>query len=245
MSGIRKRRHLLLLPMLAVALTAVVLATSLFSLQPTVPHGGTLRDDDVREIEDFIADNSPARLSSQGQTELSLNARELALISAFLFQQIPQLQGLAAEFELQDTQGRAWISIPASLGPLTVYLNLQADFAQHNDRARIQRVQAGHIPIPRRILRWVENRAGQRLEETGSTNEELTALRHQIRATTLNDGRLHIHLAWEPEALAQLSSQAQQLFLGEADRERLMTYYQALAHLAEVEAAERRTVSLQ
>lgn len=244
MSRIRPR-HLLLIPLLLGALAAVLLTAGMLSLQPTVPHGGPLDDSDVRQIEQLIADNSPARLDARGARDLSLSAEELTLLSAFMFSQVPQLQDFAIDFELEDSRGQAWLSIPASLGSLTLYLNLHADFAQEAGKARLQRVRAGQIPVPRRVLRWMEDLAGQRVESSGATHQELAELRHQLSDTSLNDSMLHMRLSWEPEVLAQLRSQAQQIFLTPEDRERILVYYAALADLTRQQDGERRTVSIQ
>lgn len=244
MSRIRLR-HLLLIPLLLGALAAALLTAGMLSLQPTVPHGGALDDSDVRQIEQLIADNSPARLDTRGARDLSLSADELTLLSAFMFAQVPQLQEFAIEFELEDSHGQAWLSIPASLGSLTFYLNLHADFAQEAGKARLQRVRAGQIPVPRRVLRWMEDLAGQRVESSGATHQELAELRHQLSDTSLNDSMLHMRLSWEPEVLAQLRSQAQQIFLTPEDRERILVYYTTLADLTQQHAGERRSVSIQ
>lgn len=244
MSRIRLR-YLLLIPLLLGALLAALLAAGMLSLQPTVLHGGPLPDSDVRQIEQLIADNSPARLDTRGARDLSLNAEELTLLSAFMFAQVPQLQEFAIQFELEDCRGQAWLSIPASLGALTLYLNLHADFAQEAGKARLQRVRAGQVPIPKRVLRWMEDLAGQRVESAGATNQELAALRHQLSDTSLNDSMLHLRLSWEPEVLAQLRSQAQQIFLTPEDRERILAYYTALTDLTREQAGERRTISIQ
>lgn len=244
MSRVRPR-HLLLAPLLLAVLIALVLALGMLSLRPTVQHAGPLQDTDVRQIEQLIADNSPSRFGSRGERELSLNAEELTLLSTFMFTQFPQLKGFAIEFDLYDSRGEAWLSIPASLGSMTFYLNLQADFSQEAGKARLQRVQAGQIPIPRRVLRWIEDLAGQRVESAGAASQELAELRHHVNATSLDDGRLHLRLTWEPDVLSQIRSQAQQIFLTPEDRERILAYHNALAARVEELAADQRTVSLQ
>ena len=240
-----RRRHFLLIPLLLGALAVVLLVAATLSLKPTVPHAGPLDDSDVRRIEQLIADNSPAQLDTRGVRDLSLSADELTLLSAFMFAQVPQLQEFAMEFELDDSQGQAWLSIPASLGPLTLYLNLHADFIQDAGRARLQRVRAGQIPVPGKVLRWVENFAGRRVESAGASHQELAELRHQLSDTSLSDSMLHMRVSWEPELLAQLRSQAQQIFLTPEDRERILAYYATLANLTRERSGERRSVSLQ
>lgn len=223
----------------------VGLAATLLSVKPLVPHPGSLTDAEVRQIERLIADNSPNRFQNQGERDLSLNAEELTLLTAFMLENVPRLQDMAASFHLQEDTGQARLSIPASLGPLTLYLNLQADFEQQMDRARLVRLRAGSVRVPKRAIRLAEQTVGRRLVTATNVSHEITDLRHNVNATALSDGELHLHLSWAPESLSQLRAQAQHIFLGPDDRERILAYYAAISGIAVTQAKERRVVSLQ
>jgi hypothetical protein len=232
--------------LLALLLTfAVATAVALLSAKPLVPHPGVLTDGEVRQIERLIADNSPDRFRNHGERELNLDAEELTLLTAFLIANVPRLQKMAATFHLQQNTGQAWLSIPATLGPITLYLNLQADFEQQFERARLISLRAGKVRIPPRAIRLAEQQAGRRLATAPHVSRELADLRHNVNATALIDGKLHLHLSWAPESLSQLRSQAQHIFLGPDDRERILAYYTAISEIATDQAEERRVVSLQ
>lgn len=232
--------------LLALLLTlAVATAVALLSAKPLVTHPGELTDAEVRQIERLIADNSPNRFRSHGERELNLDAEELTLLTAFLIANVPRLQKMAATFHLQQNTGQAWLSIPATLGPITLYLNLQADFEQQFERARLISLRAGKVRIPRRAIRLAEQQAGRRLATATNVSRDLADLRHNVNATALSDGKLHLHLSWAPESLSQLRSQAQHIFLGPDDRERILAYYTAISEIATAQAEERRVVSLQ
>lgn len=233
--------RLLLLALLAMLLLIV----SIVSLRPSVQHPGALSGADVRRIEQLIVDNSPERFSRSGERQLSLNAEELNLLAAFAMANVPQTRDIAARFNLEGDTAQAWMSIPQQVGPLTLFLNLRARFAQNQGRARLISLHAGYLPVPRRIMRGAENLASARLQEASAASQQLAELRHGVSAVGLADDRLHLTLQWEPEVLAQLRSQARQIFMSEEDRQRLLSYYTYIGDLARIAAQQGRTVSLQ
>lgn len=240
----RIRRLLAWLLSLAL-LGMLLLVVGTVSLRPAVPASVALSGTDIRRIEQLIVDNSPARFRSRGERQLSLDAGELNLLTAFVMANVPQTQDIAARFTLEDDTAQAWMSIPQQIGPLTLYLNLRARFAQDQDRARLVSLHAGFLPVPRRIMRGAENLVGDRLESASAASQELAELRHGISAIELRDDLLHLTLQWEPEVLAQLRAQAQQIFMSEDDRQRLLSYYAYIGDIARRASQQGRTVSLQ
>lgn len=226
-------------------LALLVLALSSISLRPVVQHTGALSSADIRSIEQLIVDNSPEQFRSRGERQLSLDAEELNLLTAFVLANVPQTQDVTARFRLEEDTAQAWMSIPQQIGPVTLYLNLHARFAQDQGRARLVSLHAGRMPVPRRIMRGAENLAGDRLESAGAASQELAELRHGIGAVTLGNGMLHLTLQWEPEVLEQLRAQARQIFTSEDDRQRLLSYYAYIGDIAREAATHGSTVSLQ
>ena len=237
--------HLLTCILLLAILALLLLAVATVSLRPTVPHPGTLSNADIRGIEQLIVDNSPAQLRSRGERELNLDAEALNLLSAFALANVPQMQNVAARFSLDGDTAQAWMSIPQQIGPITLYLNLHARFAQDQGRARLISLHAGYLPVPRRIMRGAENLAGNRFETARAANQELANLRHGVSAVSLNNNLLHLTLQWEPDVLDQLRFQARQIFMSEEDRRRLLSYYVRIGDIAREAAQYGRTVSLQ
>lgn len=244
MTVLRAARFVTLLVILAM-LSLLVLALATVSLRPSVSHPGTLSGTDIRRIEQLIVDNSPAQFGSRGVRELRLDSADLNLLAAFAIANVPQMQDVAARFSIADDTARAWMSIPLEIGPLTLYLNLRARFAQDQDRARLVSLHAGQLPIPRRIMRSAENLAGDRLATASAARQELAELRHGVSAVALSDDLLHLTLQWEPESLEQLRSQAREIFMSEDDRQRLLSYYAQIGDIAREAAQHGTTVSLQ
>lgn len=242
----RPRIRQLLAWLLSLTLLAVVLlALSTVSLQPAVRQPADLASADIRRIEQLIVNNSPEQLRSRGERQLSLNAEELNLLTAFVMANVPQTRDIAARFMLEDDTAQAWMSIPQQIGPLTLFLNLRAHFAQDEGRARLMSLHAGYLPVPRRIMRGAENLVGDRLEIASAAGRELAQLRHGISSVELKDNLLQLTLLWEPELLEQLSAQARQIFMSEDDRQRLLGYYTYIGDIAREAAQQGDSVSLQ
>lgn len=244
-----RKRHLLipltLLTLLMTLLVLALLASSTLSLSPSVDHPGPLTNEDVREIEQLIADNSPARFRSSGERELSLTARELTLLSNFALANLPRFHDIGITFEIAGSSAHAWLSIPQGIGLATVYLNLRAGFEQQEGRARLISLHAGWLPIPRWVMRAAEQIAGQRLATASTASQELAELRHTVDITALRDNMLHLKLQWEPEALTRIRNRAQQVLVSHDDRERVLAYYAKIGQLAGTLRADRRSASLQ
>jgi hypothetical protein len=150
----RQRRILILCsPLLLLAVAFLVLAILTLSVNPVIPHRGALTNEDYRNVEQLIVDNSPERFQQQDERQLSLDAQQLNLLSAFALSNVPQLRNLALSFNIDGNQATALMSIPQTLGPLTLYLNLEAQFAQEQGRARLIELRAGRLFIPRFVMR--------------------------------------------------------------------------------------------
>ena len=231
--------------LLLVVLALVLLIAATVSLRPSVPHPGALSGTDIRTIEQLIVDNSPAQFRSRGERQLSLDAGEMNLLAAFALANIPRMQDVATRFSIEGDTAQAWMSIPQQVGPLTVYLNLRARFAQDQGRARLTALHAGHIPVPRHIMRSAESLVGNRLETASAASQDLAELRHGVTSLALADDLLHMTLIWEPDVLEQLRSQVRQIFMSEEDRMRLLGYYAHIGDIARDAAQHGRSVSLQ
>ncbi|MDO8909738.1 MAG: hypothetical protein Q7W55_14700 [Pseudohongiella sp.] len=242
----RQRRLLLIVcaPLLLLVALALVLAALTLSFSPLVSTGGALTDAEVRQVEQWIVDNSPSRFEEQGARDLSLTDEQLNLLSAFALSNIPQLHAISIDFDINGSQADARMSIPRDLGPLTVYLNLRARFAQDKGRARLIELHAGRLTVPRPVMRSAEQIAGYRLAYASTASQELAQVRHSVVSYELSDDMLLLRLEWEPEVLLQLRSQAQQIFVSEEDRKRIIAYHSLINIIAQDAITQRRQVPL-
>src|SRR5690606_27318973 len=119
---------------------------------------------------------------------------QLNLLTAFALSSVPQLQNVAVDFDINGDQANARASIPQRIGPVTLYLNLRASFAQDRGRARLLELHAGRLPVPRQIMRSAEQVAGYRLASASTASQELAEARHSVVAYELGNNLLHLRL---------------------------------------------------
>ena len=237
-------RKVLLLTLALPLMLAAVLAVLILRPTPLVPGEGSLQPADMRQLEQLIADNSPARLSSAGQRELSLTGEELTLLGNFAMNNLDLLQHAAVSVTIEGDQAHGQLSIPILGDALPVYANLHANFAQQDGQAHLVSVQAGHLPLPGPLLRIVEQVASKRLARADPATQELAELRHHVQAITLADDQLHLQLSWEPRMLDRIRDQARQVLVPPEDRDRVLAYHLKTLQLTETLSANARSASL-
>lgn len=245
MTPLTRRLLLVFSPLLLVAGALALLAFLTLSLRPLVEHPGPPDSTQIRLVEQWLVDNSPSSFQSAGARDISLSDEELNLLSAFVLHNVPPLQSLATDFDIQGDGADARLSVPLPAGPLPLYLNLEARFAQDQGRARLVSLKAGSLPIPRPVIRSFERLAAWQLAPSSETGRELAELRRGVLDYRLEQDRLQLRLEWAPDVLSQLRSQAQQIFVSEADRQRILSYHGLIQDLASEAVEVRRQVSLQ
>lgn len=229
------KRILLLAPVIII----VVLAVALFDRQAGVESLAPFDTSEIREIEQIIADNSPA-FGRQAKSEVVLDARSLNLIANFALQQVQTLAGSAIHFYIQGDTADARLAIPQSLGPFDFYLNISAHFSQQEGRAQLQSLHFGQVPIPGFVQRSVEKLAGYRLQTASEASQELASLRRNVNDYQLINDHLHLQVQWEPETLEQIRTYSQQILVPVEDQERIIEYAQQINLLTESLAGQRR-----
>jgi hypothetical protein len=229
------KRTLLLTPLLVF----IALAVTLFDIQPSVESLAPFDTTEIREIEQIIADNSPA-FGRQTESEVSLDAQSLNLLSNFALQQVQTLAGSAIHFSIHQDVADAELSMPQSLGPITFYLNVRANFAQQDGRAQLQSLHLGRLPIPGFVQRSVEKLAGLRLRTASEASQELVSMRRNVSDYQLRNDHLHLTVHWEPQTLEQIRTYSQQILVSEAEQERIIEYARQIRLLTETFAGQRR-----
>lgn len=229
------KRILLLTPIIAITALVIVL----FDNQPEVESLAPFDTTEIREIEQIIADNSPA-FGRQAKSEVVLDARSLNLIANFALQQVQALSGSAIHFSIRNDVADAQLAIPQSLGPIEYYLNVRAHFIQQDGRAQLQSLHFGQVPVPGFVQRSVEKLAGYRLRAASEASQELASLRQNVNDYQLRDDHLHLQVQWEPETLEQIRTYSQQMLVPEEDQGRIIEYVEQIRQVTESVENQRR-----
>ncbi len=222
--------------LLAALLMLAAMAFLLFLLldfRPAVTHPGPLTDAQRVQVERIVVDNSPPRFRRSGYSHVSLSAQEMDLLAALALESIPGLDEVAARFDFTPDGITLTVSRAIALGPVNPYLNMTAVFGIDADRIALQSLRAGKLPVPGPLQRALINRADTALRHYSIDYDELLELQQHVSELELADQRLHARLQWQPTSITELRSQAQQMFVSQQDRDRLIHYYRAIRTLSD------------
>ena len=229
------KRTLLLIPLIVLT----VLVVAIFDTQPSVESLAPFDTAEIRDIEQIIADNSPA-YGQQSESDLSLDSDSLNLLTNFALQQIQTLKGSAIRFTIDEDTANTRLAIPQSLGPVDFYLNIRARFAQQDGRAQLQSLHFGQLPVPLIVQRSVEKLAGFRLQAASPASQELASLRTNIKDYQLRNDRLYLKVQWEPETLEQIRTYSQQMLVPPEGQQRIVEYVRQINLITSSLEGQRR-----
>ena len=213
---------ILLLLLLVVGGIATVLL--MLEDEPLVAGGG-LAAADLRNARVFIENSDPRRLQPGELTAFTISEQDLELLLNYLLE---HLDGGRSQVAIGAGTAELRLSARQRMLPLGDYLNLRVVLTQQGDVLALDSLQAGRVVVPG----WIADPLMQR------THSELRARVPEYRAAvaaiisfSLDDERLNIAYAWQPELLNQLSTRGSAFLLGEADRERLLAHWVKLTEV--------------
>lgn len=222
----------------------ILVAALLLQWRPTVPVNSTLDDVAINSIEELIVDNAPARLGAPGEIVLQLDATELNLLAAFLLQNVPGMQEVAADVAIHDGSASVDMSVPWSTPVATLYLNLHSQVRQGAQRLELASVKIGHLPIPDFLVQFLSERLEARLASSYVNYQELVNLQRSLREISFSPDLMQITMDWEPSLISSLQTQAEQLFLSAEDKERIVFYFGNIVEIVESQPQDTRSISL-
>ncbi|MDP1931507.1 MAG: hypothetical protein Q8L60_08625 [Gammaproteobacteria bacterium] len=232
-------------PLLALLILVPVVAVLLaVQLKPSVPAGHTLNSIDIHTIEQLIVNNAPEQISAAGELTLHLDKDELNLLATFALQTVPGLSEMAAAVDLSDGSATVDLAIPLPTPVYTFYLNLRTQLRQSDELLELYGVRAGYLPIPTRLVRSAISAAQERMASSYVNYQEFSDLQQSVRQIAFAEDALLITLDWEPRLITRVQAQAEQLFLSEADKNRILGYYHQIGNIVAALPEDANTISL-
>jgi hypothetical protein len=236
------RPALLLLALPVILLIALLLLG--LQAQPSVPRNLTVDGVAITAIEDMLVDRAPARVGRAGELQLQLDESELNLLAAFALQNIPALRGAAARVSVGNQSAALNLSVPLPWSGPALFLNLHIDVAAVDGLAVPGTLWIGRIPVPGAAMRLVAG-AGERWLASSYVNfETLRPLRDSVRDVDFSAPTASFTLNWEPQLMATVQNQAEQLLLSADDKARIEHYRETLAVLLAAVPADTRSIAL-
>lgn len=211
---------------------------------PVVPPGHTLNSIEINTIEQLIVDNAPEQIGTAGERSLHLDTEELNLLAAFALQTVPGLDEMAAAVSLAEGSATVDLTIPLGTAIHTFYLNLRTQVRQSANHLELYAVRAGYLPIPDSLVRFAISALQEKMSRTYVNYQEFAALQQSIRQVTFGEDAVLITLDWEPRLATRVQAQAEQLFLSEADKDRILDYYRQIGRIVGALPPGTKTMSL-
>lgn len=215
-----------------------------FQWRPSVPDNPTLDKLAINTIEQLIVDNAPARIGIAGELTLHLDATELNLLSAFLLQNVPGLQDVTADVVVEDGSAYVDLSVPVVTPISTLFFNIHAQLKYHAGQFEFNAVRVGRLAIPSALVHFMGKQLRTRLENTYVNYQQISDLQKSVRAVSFQENMLEIKLDWDPQLLARVQTQAEQLLLSEQDKERILFYYDEILKIIQAQDDSARSISL-
>jgi len=230
--------------LLALALLVLLTVLLTVQLEPTVHRRVAVDAIAINTIEDLLVDNAPARVGRSGELGLHLDREELNLLVAFILQSIPSMKQWAARVSIASESAILDVSVPLALPRRPLYLNLQAEVLAVNGSAELGTLWIGHLPVPAPAMRALGALGEQWLANSYVNYNVLSQLRDSISGISFEEEAVRIMLNWDPQLLARVQNQAEQLLLSADDSARIQHYSAQLSQVIAALPQDTRSVSL-
>ena len=228
---------------LLVSLPVIVLLLTLQS-SPHVSDERELTQEELARIEQLIVNTTPQTPGTAGPHRVALSEEELNLLLRYGSQTLQLDTDWSAQVELAADRLHSRFSLQLLRAGLPLYLNIEADFQVQDEQLVFAHLNAGHLPIPDFVLRFALDQMRNNLATANVGFRDIDEFWATIRRVEIGDGDLQVEMEWDPELLSQVSQHAQQMFVSEADQQRISRYYQEISLLAAAMPADLGAVSL-
>lgn len=222
----------------------VLLALLAVQWQPAVPRSVAMDSIAINAIEDLIVDNAPARVGRPGELQLQLDQSELNLLAAFALQTIPRMTEVAAKVSIAQNSALLDLSIPLQLPLRPAYLNLHAELLAVSGSAQLGTLWIGKLPVPGPAMRVLVAIGERWLASSYVNYGALRQLKDSIREIAFEEDSISLTLHWEPQLIARVQNQAEQLLLSADDNARIGHYAAQLSEILDMLPDTARNVSL-
>ena len=228
---------------LFVSLPLLLLLLTLASA-PAVAPLPALSPAELSQLENLLLENAPESTSAVSQESIILNTEELNLLLRYglqLFELSPRWAGRVALSE-----GR--IQLDANIGltdsPYRFFLNFESTLGPEEGRLKLRRLTVGKLSLPAALLEPLQNIISQNLAVAFSIGAELAELTIHVSNLRISPTAVLFDVQWQPDLIARLSKQIQQLFVSDEDPSRIDFYYTKITNTITAIPSDIRAVSL-
>ena len=234
-----------LMPLLVLLISLpVVLLLLVLDSEPSLVPLPALSPFELNELEDILLENAPEATSRASQKSITLDAEELHLLLRYSAHLYVPSRPWTAQIVLSDGQ----LHVDANIGlvdfPSRFFLKMESTLGLEQGRLKIQQLTLGKLSVPARLIDPFLNLVIENLVAANPARTGLEELAKQVSNLQISPAALSFDIQWQPELIAGLSNQIQQLFASDEDRRRIAHYHTLISNTIAAIPSDIRAVPL-
>ena len=214
---------------LLISLPVVLLLLAIDS-EPSLTPMPALSPSEFSQLEEILLENAPASTSRASQKSITLGSEELNLLLRYSAQLLTASHPWAARMELSKEQ----LHVNANIGlidlPSRFFLNIESTLGLDQGRLRLQHLTLGKLSVPAGLLDPFLDLVVTNLMVANPAITGLAELTDQVSNLQISPAAVSFDIQWQPELIAGLSNQIQQLFVSDDDRRRIAYYHTQISN---------------
>ena len=237
--------RLLLRPLIVLAAsTPITMLLLSIETGPTVSSADSLTAEEMTRIEQLLIESAPSSPGTPGRQSIDLNVDELNLFLDYGLNLLDLSRAWATQLSLEEGLLQSEVSIEILSDWIPLYLNINSEFVQVENRLQLEKVTVGKLQIPDRLIGI--GLAGLRNNLTRATPvfEDINQLIANVEKIDISSSQMQVQIYWDPELIGKISDDAQQLFITDDDRIRIIEYYESINAIATTIPTDIRAISL-
>ena len=150
----------------------------------------------------------------------------------------------ATQLSLEEGLLQSEVSIEILSDWIPLYLNINSEFVQVENRLQLEKVTVGKLQIPDRLVGIGLARLRNNLTRATPVFENINQLIANVEKIDISSSQMQVQIYWDPELIGKISDDAQQLFITDDDRIRIIEYYESINAIATTIPTDIRAISL-
>ena len=242
---ISRTLRLLLRPLIVLAAsTPITMLLLSIETGPIVNSADSLTTEEITRIEQLLIESAPSSPGTPGRQSIDLNVDELNLFLNYGLNLLDLSRAWATQLSLEEGLLQSEVSIEILSDWIPLYLNINSEFVQVENRLQLEKVTEGKLQIPDRLVGIGLARLRNNLTRATPVFENINQLIANVEKIDISSSQMQVQIYWDPELIGKISDDAQQLFITDDDRIRIIEYYESINAIATTIPTDIRAISL-
>ncbi len=212
--------------------------------QPTVEESAPLSAAELTEIEELILESAPTSTARSSQQQVTLERNQLNLLLRYGLQVVNLAPAWAGSLDLEQESLAVDLSIPISGERLPLYLNVQGQFTENDGTLGLSELRVGNLTLPQSLQEYAVTSLRNNLLATEIGFQEFNDLANNVEQVEILPNALTMNMLWEPRLIDRIASRTRQIFVPQAERLRIIAYYEQIRDIVATIPTDLRAVSL-